>query len=129
MELITLETFDNAVEAHLLKSKLESEGIQVFLFDENTVTLNPMISEAIGGIKLKAFHNSFTSAVKVLNKYNDSPILNEEGEVLKCSHCGSHRLVSETSYFENGKGLLAMFISLILMVFPIYAKRGHRCIE
>jgi hypothetical protein len=33
--MITIKTFDNPVEAHILKSRLESEGIHCYLFDEN----------------------------------------------------------------------------------------------
>lgn len=32
--MVTLKTFDNLVDAHLLKTKLESEGVTCFLFDE-----------------------------------------------------------------------------------------------
>lgn len=42
MKLITIKTFDNYFEANLLKSKLESENIVCYLFDETLVTLNPL---------------------------------------------------------------------------------------
>ncbi len=35
MELITIHRCETSVEAHLLKSKLESEGITCYIFDEN----------------------------------------------------------------------------------------------
>jgi hypothetical protein len=53
MELITLKTFHNPIDAHLFKTRLESEGILCFLFDENMVSLNPFYNYMMGGIKLK----------------------------------------------------------------------------
>ena len=53
MELVTIRTFNNSIEAHLVKTRLESEGILSFLFDENMVSLNPFYNSALGGIKLK----------------------------------------------------------------------------
>lgn len=63
MELITLKTFDNSIEAHLMKSKLKSENIVCFLFDENIVGLNPVYNIAVGGIKLKVINQTFIRRV------------------------------------------------------------------
>lgn len=52
MSFITIRTFDRAIDAHLLKSKLESEGIECFLFDEHVISINPLYGIATGGIKL-----------------------------------------------------------------------------
>lgn len=62
MELIAIYTFENSVEAHLLKSKLESEDIPCFLFDENISTVMPLYSLATGGIKLKVRQEHFEIA-------------------------------------------------------------------
>ncbi|PTM03401.1 MAG: hypothetical protein DA405_10495 [Bacteroidetes bacterium] len=56
MELVTLKTFDNLVEAHLIKSKLESDDLPCFLFDENIMALNPLYNLTVDGIKLKTYH-------------------------------------------------------------------------
>jgi len=53
MGLITIKTFPNAIEAHLLRTKLESEGIPCFVFDENIIGMNPFFNIAVGGVKLK----------------------------------------------------------------------------
>ncbi len=57
MKLVTVQTFDNAIDVALLKSKLESEGVICYVFDEYTVTINPLLSNGIGGIKLKINEN------------------------------------------------------------------------
>ncbi len=40
-ELITIAEFDNVNQAYLLKSRLESEGIRVFLRNENMNSILP----------------------------------------------------------------------------------------
>ena len=54
-----------------MKSKLESEGISCFLFDENIVNLNPLYNMAVGGIKLKINRNDITAATEILNQCAD----------------------------------------------------------
>ena len=65
MELITVKTFDNAMEAHILKSKLESEHIDSFIFDEHIVGINMLYAQSVGGVKLK-IRKEDEDAVKVL---------------------------------------------------------------
>jgi len=49
---ITLRTYDNYINANLALGKLLDGGIHAFLQDEHTVTVDPLISIAINGIKL-----------------------------------------------------------------------------
>lgn len=53
MALITFKTFDNPIDAHILRCKLENEGILCYLFDEHIVSINPLFNLTVGGIKLK----------------------------------------------------------------------------
>jgi len=53
LKLLTAKVFDNAIEAYLWKTKLESEGLICFLFDENVVSTQLAYANALGGIKLK----------------------------------------------------------------------------
>ncbi|UCS94601.1 DUF2007 domain-containing protein [Echinicola marina] len=129
MSLIALKTFDNSVEANLLKTKLESEGIQTFLMDENMVTLNPLLSISVGGIKLMVPEELLEKAVGILNKYNQAPIYDDKGNIVKCPHCESSNIVSETSSFKDGKGILALMLSAIFFVLPLYVRRYHRCLD
>ncbi|WP_186757200.1 putative signal transducing protein [Echinicola salinicaeni] len=129
MSLITLKTFDNSVEAHLLKTKLESEGIQTFLMDENMVTLNPLISLSVGGIKLMVPEKSMEKAIGLLNKFNQAPVYDNKGKIVKCPHCESFHIRTETSSFRDGKGILAIILSAIFFVLPLYVKRYNRCLD
>ena len=52
MQTVVIKTFDNYFSANIILTRLQDEGINCYLFDENTVTLGPILSTAIGYIKL-----------------------------------------------------------------------------
>ena len=47
MNLITIKAFDESMQAHLVKSKLESEGIDCWLIDEQVSNLYGHALEAL----------------------------------------------------------------------------------
>ena len=61
LERITVKTFDTSVNAHLFRIELENEGIESFIYDEETITMDPLLSNAIGGIKAKHIMTNFRS--------------------------------------------------------------------
>ena len=52
MDLVILKTFDSYFLANITLTKLHAAGIECYLQDEFTVTIDPILSNAIGGIKL-----------------------------------------------------------------------------
>ena len=65
MDFVILQSFNNYLDAHLLMAKLESEEIQCWLQDENTVTLYPILTNAVGGIKLFVNKNDLSRARQI----------------------------------------------------------------
>jgi DNA-directed RNA polymerase subunit RPC12/RpoP len=127
MKLITLRTFDNSPEAHIAQSKLESEGIYCFLFDENMVTLNPLYNITVGGIKLKINEDDLTKAQEILNSVENTPLTNEAGEVIKCPKCGSTNLFIGFKSMKGLKGITSFLISILFMIFPLFYKSVYSC--
>jgi len=66
MQFILLTTFDNYIEAHIALGRLKEEFINCYLKDEYTVTIDPLLSNAIGGIKLMVAETQVERAVEVL---------------------------------------------------------------
>lgn len=123
--LRTVATFEYAHFAHLAKTKLESEGIQCFIFDENISTINWFYTNAVGGIKLKVREEYYEKAVRIL-KVNDSDSdnTNKEGEVIElfCPKCGSENIWDE-KYSKK-----FAYISILLLGFPLlFRKRKYEC--
>lgn len=85
MELITVKTFDNYFSANIILTRLHSEGIICFLKDENTVTIDPILCNAIGGIKLVVEKDDALATIKLLRGYEIAYLLSAT-----CPMCGSN---------------------------------------
>ena len=129
MTLITFKTFDNAVDAHLLKIKLESEGITCFLFDEHIVSINPLYSNSVGGIKLKINDEDLAHAKEILLELEGTPYTTDDGKAIHCPKCASTHIQSGYKSMKNAGGILAAIMSFILVVFPIYSKGVYKCLD
>jgi Putative prokaryotic signal transducing protein len=68
MDFLLIKRYDNYVEAHIDKGVLEENNIECWLMDENTVTINPFLSNAIGGIKLMVAKVQAERAMQILNE-------------------------------------------------------------
>lgn len=127
MSLVTLKTFDNSIQAHLMKSKLESEGVICYIFDENMISYNPIYNIALGGIKLKINEQDLNKASDIINVINKFKLTDENDEIIKCPKCNSEELYLGYKSMKDVKGILSILVSVIFMVFPIYYKTLNKC--
>jgi len=67
MKFVLLSSFDNYIEAHIALGKLQNAYINCHLQDDHSVTLNPFLSNAIGGIKLMVAESQAERAASVLS--------------------------------------------------------------
>ncbi|MFC5271047.1 DUF2007 domain-containing protein [Adhaeribacter terreus] len=74
-ELVTLAAYLMPVEAHILKGRLESEGIPAYVIGENFSTIYPFAAQLTGGVKLKVAATDLERAKEILA---DKPFLSEE---------------------------------------------------
>ncbi|MEJ0106473.1 MAG: DUF2007 domain-containing protein [Bacteroidota bacterium] len=63
---VILMTFDNYIPAHIALGRLKEEFINCYLQDEYTVTIDPLLSNAIGGIKLMVAEQQAERALEIL---------------------------------------------------------------
>jgi hypothetical protein len=97
VEFVTVATFNQAVEAHLARSKLESEGITCFVNEERFIQVNWLLASAFGSVKLKVLATEAERArnllrpkprlVIVADPQLDSP--RDDGEMI-CPRCRSY---------------------------------------
>ncbi|RYY53447.1 MAG: hypothetical protein EOO09_17955 [Chitinophagaceae bacterium] len=66
MKYVLLSSFDNYIDAHIALGRLEDAYINCHLRDDHSVTLNPFLSNAIGGIKLMVAESQASRATEVL---------------------------------------------------------------
>lgn len=127
MKLVTLKTFENSIEANLLRSKLESEGILCFLFDENMVSLNPLYNITLGGIKLKIREADAQKALQIIEEVETTPFTDEQDRQVQCPNCRSTQLYSDFKSVRDITGILTFIVSLLFFVFPFYYKSVYKC--
>ena len=95
MNYVLIRAYDNYVFANMQCSLLQENGIRCHLKDENTVTIDPLLSPAIGGIKLMVADLQAERAEEILD--------NTEREWLKtisCPACGQKSLSKEVRIKE-----------------------------
>jgi len=129
MGLITFKTFDNSIDAHILKIKLESEGITCFLFDEHMVSVNPLYSQLIGGIKLKINEEDLIHAKNVVLELEQTPYTTEDEQVITCPKCSSAHIQSGYKSMKSIWSVFSAIISFLLFIFPIYRKDVYKCLD
>lgn len=119
--------FDNPMEAHILKSRLESEGIPCFLQDENIVSLNPLYNYAVGGIKLNIRSSDAPQVQAILQEIENHPNVDEQEEVIKCPRCASTDLYTNFKSMKSTKGFFSAVLSFLMGIFPVYYKNVYKC--
>lgn len=65
---VTITTFTFAHEVLVLRGRLESEGIQCFVPDEQTIQMHPFYSNALGGLRLQVLEKDFEKAATILKE-------------------------------------------------------------
>lgn len=120
-----IAVFQYSSEAQIIKSRLEAEGIEVFLNDQFTVDTDPLVSNAIGGVKLKVWQEDEDKALEILKTISEYS-LDDNGQVIECPICGSHKV----ELFTNVRGFKSMFFflfSFFTTSLPIYTRYEYRC--
>ncbi len=74
MNLVTIATFSSSFDLHVIKGRLEADGITCYVKDEQTVTWDPLLDIAVGGIKLQVVDSDVEQAKLLLKdtSYNQS---------------------------------------------------------
>ena len=68
MNFIQVRSYDNYIYAHIVLSMLQDSGINCHLKDEYTVTIDPFLSPALGGIKLMVAGPQLERALELLEQ-------------------------------------------------------------
>lgn len=111
MNLIIIKTFDNYFLANITLTKLHAAGVECYLQDEFTVTIDPILTNAIGGIKLVVKKEDEVIAKLLLETYESEYI-----KAATCPKCNSH----DFSYITK-PGATNYFTVLLTWIFSSYA--------
>ena len=120
--LEVIARFENALDAELARGQLESEGIPSFLLDAHTVTMNWMLSNAVGGVKLAVHPRDAHRARDVLG--NEVQADQSDSGWGACPNCGSRNL--EPRFDRRVTGLSWLLFGIPLL-FPKKSFFCHAC--
>ena len=110
-------SFEYAADVQILKGKLESEGIPVFLRDENTLNSDPLLSHAIGGVKLQVYSKDRERALQIYNEIRAYAIDNE-GNPIVCPNCKAQK---SEAYYERK--------TIFHKLFPFFEQKKYKCLN
>jgi hypothetical protein len=111
MDLVTVKTFDNYFLANITLTRLQASGIECYLKDENTVTIDPILTNAIGGIKLVVKKEDEATVIKLLRGYLIDYMLSAT-----CPQCGSNSFTQVTK-----PGITNYITAILTWLFSSYA--------
>lgn len=121
----TIAVFQYSSEAQIIKGMLEAENIPVYMADQFTIDTDPLISNAIGGVKLKVYTEDFDKAKQLIKSVGDYAI-SDQGEALNCPQCSSTK-IDLFSTIKDFKSLFAFIIGVIFGALPLYTRHKYRC--
>lgn len=120
MEYVVVRTFQQYFQAHITMTKLQDAGIVCFLKDEFTVTVDPILTNAIGGIKLLVRKEDEDAVVGLLHHFDE-----EYRKSAVCPHCGEHDIVLVPK--QSASNIFIAFLTWVFGSYAISAKNVYQC--
>lgn len=120
MNLVVVRTFNDFFRANILLTRLRSAGVECYLKDEYTVTVDPFLSNAIGGIKLVVRKENYDEVMKILSEFDD-----DYRRSAVCPKCGSHQI--ELVPKRNTANMVAAILSWIFSDYAVSAENVYQC--
>lgn len=88
--LRTIATYSFPYEAQIARAKLDSEGIPAFVADEQTINMQWLYSNAMGGVRLQVPEVFVQQALELLSEDSSEIVEQQQGyDVSPCTVCGS----------------------------------------
>ena len=122
---VTIARFQYSSEAQIIKGRLEADGIHVFLKDNITIDTDPLVSNAIGGIKLKVRSEDEKEAKEILKSIK-AYALHDDGSPIICPNCGKNE-VELYSTIDSLKAFLSFLIGIITFTLPFHTRYKYIC--
>jgi DNA-directed RNA polymerase subunit RPC12/RpoP len=119
----TVAVFQYSAVELIIKGRIESEGIQVFTMDMHTIDTDPLVSNAIGGVKLRVKAEDEQKALQIVESIQKYAI-DDQGEPICCPKCNEEKIV-----LDSAINSLKSLVLLLLFMLPINQKTKYRCEE
>lgn len=118
---VAVWSYDNYIPANIALGRLEEEGFDCWLKDENTVTMNPIWTNAVGGIKLMVEASRAQEAYDLLQQLQQ-----EYRKLRPCPKCGSAN-VELVSTPRKAITWLSAFTTFFLSDYAMSTDKVYHC--
>lgn len=127
-KIVTLESYYDPMLAEIILARLQANGISCFMADDNSIGINPLYNNAMGGIKIKVFERDIEKCREILAEPGDLELTNEPADetATACPYCHSTnvRYGSATLVKVNW---FSVILSSFFSAFPFYARKAWHC--
>jgi hypothetical protein len=121
MRFSQIRSYDNYIVANLQLNLLKEHGFSCYLQDENTITIDPLLSPAIGGMKLMVLEGEVESANALLEKTEEDYL-----KTLPCPTCGKQEL-EKITHVESPEGFWGQFKMKLFTGSVVSFKAHYHC--
>ena len=123
MDFVVLNAYNNYIDAHIARGVLEEEGINCWLKDENTLTIDPILTNALGGIKIMVAKSQAERAWEILTN-----LKKEQQKNVACPKCGSHN-IELVSTPKKARNWISAITTFFLGDYAIAPDKVNHCFD
>lgn len=127
--LVTVDRYSNPLEAHIVRGRLEAEGITAFVAHEHHVWAKWTIALALGGVKIQVKGEDVGNSLKILENLRNGEYLLGEVEssdyISLCPKCGDAN--KERINWQWKLALFVLILTSIPLPYSIYRSRCSAC--
>jgi DNA-directed RNA polymerase subunit RPC12/RpoP len=121
MSFITIQSFSNYIDAHIVLGRLKDAGIDCWLKNEATATIIPVWTTAIGGIQLMVAKDQLQKAGFLLQKIAEEKMVNR-----LCPYCFSHN-VEYINTMRKPVNWLSALVTFFLGDLALMPEQRYHC--
>lgn len=128
-ELVTVRRVSLPIDAHLIQAQLEAAGITAFVLDAESASINPLLVDAMGGVRVQVRGADVARALEVLRETHHDPDeeladLSPEG---RCPRCRSEYTRLEWTPLQKAASAVLLFAPLLVLDKSMYCQQcEHR---
>jgi Putative prokaryotic signal transducing protein len=121
MEYVPLRSFDNYIEANIVLNMLRHYNITCYLKDENIITIDPLLSPALGGMKLMVHETHVDRAWDLMDRAEEEYL-----KTIPCPVCKKHALTT-VRITKAHKCKLGAIASMLLNGQSVEIQKLYKC--
>lgn len=119
MDFVLVQSFANYIDANIILGRLQNEGIDCWLKDENLVSTIPLWAAATGGIKLMVADTQVEEAKSLLKDFAE-----EKKKQFSCPQCRSNEIEFISSP-RDGRNWLSVILGFFFLQYAMPIKTWH----